>query len=191
MNNAYEFKKLSDVTAVETPSDTANVLIEEDGVIKKVAKKSVGETSEVILSKIATVDAVEEPSETANMLIEESGVVKKVPVASVGSGIKTAIITDNWYDAAIAGATEPPSEAPIIRCSNMTYEEARAILASGEPLDVFLKTMCTSLRYPINTHGIVLYNPLESFIEIRIMISKNPLGLLWSADGFRNSEDEV
>lgn len=32
---AYEFKKLSAVEAVETPADTANVLIEEDGVIKK------------------------------------------------------------------------------------------------------------------------------------------------------------
>jgi hypothetical protein len=32
---AYEFKKLSAVEAVESPADTANVLIEEDGVIKK------------------------------------------------------------------------------------------------------------------------------------------------------------
>lgn len=39
---AYEFKKLSDVAAVETPADTANVLIEEGGVIKKVAKDEVG-----------------------------------------------------------------------------------------------------------------------------------------------------
>lgn len=39
---AYEFKKLSDVAAVETPADTANVLIEEDGVIKKAPKSAVG-----------------------------------------------------------------------------------------------------------------------------------------------------
>lgn len=39
---AYEFKKLSDVAVVETPADTANVLIEEGGVIKKVAKGEVG-----------------------------------------------------------------------------------------------------------------------------------------------------
>lgn len=32
---AYEFKKLRDVDVVEAPADTANVLIEEDGVIKK------------------------------------------------------------------------------------------------------------------------------------------------------------
>lgn len=39
---AYDFKKLSDVAAVETLTDTANVLIEEDGVIKKAAKDEVG-----------------------------------------------------------------------------------------------------------------------------------------------------
>ena len=39
---AYEFKKLSDVEIAETPSDTANVLIEEDGVIKKAPKSAVG-----------------------------------------------------------------------------------------------------------------------------------------------------
>lgn len=37
-----EFKKLSEVEVVETPADTANVLIEEDGVIKKVTKDAVG-----------------------------------------------------------------------------------------------------------------------------------------------------
>lgn len=142
--------------------------------------------------KLSDVAAVEIPADTANVLIEEDGVVKKAPVASVGSGIKTAIITDNWYDAFIAGATEPPSEDLIIRCSNMTYEEARAILASGEPLDVFLKTMFIGVGYPINTHGIVLYNPLKSVIEITIMTPKEPPSrLLWSADGFRNSGDEV
>lgn len=37
-----EFKKLSDVEVVETVSDSANVLIEENGVIKKVPKSQVG-----------------------------------------------------------------------------------------------------------------------------------------------------
>ena len=39
---SYEFKRLSDVDIVETPSETANVLIEEDGVIKKAPKTAVG-----------------------------------------------------------------------------------------------------------------------------------------------------
>ena len=37
-----EFKKLSDVTLVEEPLETANVLIEEDGVIKRAPKSAVG-----------------------------------------------------------------------------------------------------------------------------------------------------
>lgn len=37
-----DFTKLSDVAVVETPSDTANVLIEENGVIKKTPKTAVG-----------------------------------------------------------------------------------------------------------------------------------------------------
>ena len=37
-----EFKKLSDVEVVEAVSDAANVLIEENGVIKKAPKTQVG-----------------------------------------------------------------------------------------------------------------------------------------------------
>ena len=39
---AYEFKKLSEVETVEEVAETANVLIEEDGVIKKTSKSNVG-----------------------------------------------------------------------------------------------------------------------------------------------------
>lgn len=37
-----EFKKLSAVEKIEKPSDTANVLIEENGVVKKAPKTAVG-----------------------------------------------------------------------------------------------------------------------------------------------------
>lgn len=37
-----EFKKLSDVEIVTEPAESANVLIEEDGVIKKAPKTAVG-----------------------------------------------------------------------------------------------------------------------------------------------------
>lgn len=39
---AYEFKKLSDVEVVAEPAESANVLIEENGVIKKTPKTAVG-----------------------------------------------------------------------------------------------------------------------------------------------------
>lgn len=39
---AYEFKKLSDVEVIAEPTETANVLIEENGIIKKAPKTAVG-----------------------------------------------------------------------------------------------------------------------------------------------------
>lgn len=39
---SYEFKRLSDVEVVEKPATAANVLIEENGVIKKAPKSAVG-----------------------------------------------------------------------------------------------------------------------------------------------------
>ena len=39
---SYEFTKLSDVTLVDTPASSANVLIEEGGTVKKVPKAKIG-----------------------------------------------------------------------------------------------------------------------------------------------------
>ena len=39
---AYEFKRLSDVEVIAEPTESANVLIEENGVIKKAPKTAVG-----------------------------------------------------------------------------------------------------------------------------------------------------
>ena len=41
-NSGYEFKRLSDVETVETAGSTANVLLEENGAIKKVPKSQFG-----------------------------------------------------------------------------------------------------------------------------------------------------
>ena len=39
---AYDFKRLGDVDLVDAPAKNANVLIEENGIIKKASKDSVG-----------------------------------------------------------------------------------------------------------------------------------------------------
>lgn len=49
---AFEFKKLSDVEIVEEPTESANVLIEEDGVIKKAPKTAVGDKADMIIQVI-------------------------------------------------------------------------------------------------------------------------------------------
>lgn len=90
---AYEFKKLSDVAAVETPADTANVLIEEDGVIKKVAKEKVAPVVEALpLPETATVGQMFKVSE-----VDENGKVTKVEAVDMPSG--------NEYDAIVAELT--------------------------------------------------------------------------------------
>lgn len=53
-----DFKKLSEVTQVTEAADTANVLIEEDGVVKRVPKSEVGRGSRLTIEfNIITPDA--------------------------------------------------------------------------------------------------------------------------------------
>ena len=56
---AYEFKKLSDVDVVETTNDSTNVLIEENGVIKKAPKTTFGSANSNV--------------ESADLVIEVNG----------------------------------------------------------------------------------------------------------------------
>lgn len=46
---SYNFKSIADVEVVAEPTDTANVLIEEDGVIKKAPKTAVGGAGETLV----------------------------------------------------------------------------------------------------------------------------------------------
>lgn len=62
---SYEFMKLSDVEVVETPAKTANVLIEENGIIKKAPKTAVGGAG----GNEEEWDVIIEGGEFANMLI--------------------------------------------------------------------------------------------------------------------------
>lgn len=52
-NNGYEFKKLSGVEAVETAGNTANVLVEENGEIKKVPKSQFGGGGGAVVGALA------------------------------------------------------------------------------------------------------------------------------------------
>lgn len=53
-----EFKRLADVDVVETATDTANVLIEEDGSIKRVPKTEVGGAGGVATAIIKSSDYI-------------------------------------------------------------------------------------------------------------------------------------
>lgn len=88
--------------------------------------------------KITEVEMIEEPSENATVLAEDNGALKRVPYKNVGGGggIPTAIIKSSDYDNAIAGVQTMSSDAPAVtyECINMTFDEAYAIMASGQPL---------------------------------------------------------
>lgn len=47
-----EFKRLSDVESVVEPIETANILIEENGVIKKAPKTSIGGVSDDYINSL-------------------------------------------------------------------------------------------------------------------------------------------
>lgn len=80
-----EFKKLSDVEVVETPMDTANVLIEEDGVIKKAPKSAVGTVKSVN-------GAI--PDENGNVTIETAASWNDLKDKPFGEGELTVVVPE-------------------------------------------------------------------------------------------------
>lgn len=89
---AYDFKRLGDVTVVDTVADEANILIEENGVIKKANKSQIGD-------KISTAALVESVTEDANVIVEENGVIKKVNKSQIGmSEVSWDDLTDKPFD---------------------------------------------------------------------------------------------
>lgn len=184
---AYEFKKLSDVAAVETPADTANVLIEEGGVIKKVAKDNVipsdvalkADIPSAALGAVASVDAAEELSDAANVLVEDGGTLKRVPVGSVG-GFKTAIIKDSNYDVVLGGGTVD-EENVTYSCTNMTYDEAKAVVDSGDVLNaIFMIIGDGCMTIPAWAVAIA---PEEDYIVLLLAMGSNMEPFYWTSDG--------
>lgn len=95
--------------------------------------------------RLADAELLESVPDGATAFVEVEGVVKRVPGDGLGGGgIPTAIFqlnTDSG-DAASTLAAEDGSRAGTTiytaTCTNMTYDEAKAILLSGQPLDARL-----------------------------------------------------
>lgn len=103
---AYEFKKLSAVEAVETPADTANVLIEEDGVIKRTPKSEVGGTGVTSWN-----DLTDKP------FGEEEGKIVAIPETA---GTVVANLTRIKYDASLLDWTR--DHVYFIKWDGVEYE---------------------------------------------------------------------
>lgn len=72
----YEFKKLSEVAVAESVTDETSVLIEEDGVIKKTARKNIG--------NVKSVNGVE-PDDTGDVAFDYVKSVNGVEVDTTGN----------------------------------------------------------------------------------------------------------
>ena len=120
---AYEFKKLNDVEIVETPMDTANVLIEEDGVIKRAPKSAVGGggnvQSDIALAKNIILDRATKTitigtyvsSEFNYESVEEYYYINDASlydlvktVIDLGCGVAIKTTTDTYYEYEIPSA---------------------------------------------------------------------------------------
>lgn len=92
--------------------------------------------------KLGEVEALEDVPDGANALIEVDGAIKRVPGTGLGGGggIKTAIIKSSDYDNTLAGlqTTAQLPDPVTYSCINMTFEEAYATMAAGEPLAVMM-----------------------------------------------------
>ena len=96
---AYEFKKLKDVTTVEEVTNKANVLIEEDGIIKKVNKNEISGLKELSWndlkdkpfgSKIGLV--VCHPEETIEMYDGYNGFSEQIHIAKLFEAGKKYVV---------------------------------------------------------------------------------------------------
>lgn len=142
--------------------------------------------------KITEVELIEEPSENATVLAEDNGALKRVPYKNVGGGggIPTAIIKSSDYDNAIAGVQTMAAIAPAVtyECINMTFDEAYAIMASGQPL--WVVSMVVSNSYPsvLNTESVSIITtnaglPCIGIFGVNV--------LFWTADGLSTDEPSV
>lgn len=142
--------------------------------------------------KITEVEMIEEPSEGATVLAEENGALRRVPYDKVGGGggLPTAIIKDSDYDNAIAGVqTMNAAPAVTYECTNMTFDEAYAIMASGQPLQA-LAMLAFYGGYVVPALPMFAGNAMAGvpciIFLISIVVSASDvitLRLYWTADG--------
>ena len=114
---AYEFKKLSDVEVVAEPTESANVLIEEDGVIKKAPKTAVGgaggaggyiwtlaEGDYTVDKDSLTITVTANYDEVLKVLDEGGSVYVNMPNSN-GVYVKSNVVVWSYISAEMTGST--------------------------------------------------------------------------------------
>lgn len=110
MESSKNFKRLSDVEVVETPAETANVLIEENGIIKKAPKTAVGGSGGVKYDATIYLGTY---SDTSNLSDLSGGEIAQGTVAMLEEKLANGempkvkgLITYSYYDSLHEGVFE-------------------------------------------------------------------------------------
>lgn len=147
--------------------------------------------------KLADVELLEEVPDGASAFVAVDGVVKRVPGSGLGGGgVATAILRmDNESNAStnavMMTATNPVVGLPIT-CDNYTYEQARAVLETGDPLTAMIFISegnlldwknCSQIAFSDN------YISMTFFVNNNyVTLPKNEQTIYWNADGFFDEE---
>lgn len=149
-----EFKKLSEVEQIETASDNATVLIEEDGDIKRVPKKEVGGAG----GYVATLTENDLNNSSSDMLVlsENYDELYEVLMAGGSGSIDATVLMSSLGGANALNAPGPeipiPSAFGIVKSSIVWWATTDAgligqFLFMGEP---------TMFIFPNGSHNIVV-----------------------------------
>lgn len=148
--------------------------------------------------RLADVELLEEVPDGASAFVSVDGVVKRVPGSGLGGGgVATAILrltseNNASTNAVTMSATRPVNKLPIT-CDNYTYEQARAVMAAGDPFAamIFMSEnnmsgwiSCSTIGFSDN------YISMRFAISAAYDISSNNNGqiIYWNADGFFDRE---
>lgn len=116
-----EFKRLSDVEVVAEPAKSANVLIEEDGVIKKAPKTTVGREEEVdLVISLSAPFAYDTPTAENTSVTIESGSLVAVAEA-LREGRAPVVKCKRYYLYSGFNTSFPVAEGCIYDCEATYY----------------------------------------------------------------------
>ena len=137
--------------------------------------------------KLADVELLEEVPDGASAFVAVDGVVKRVPGSGLGGGgVATAILRmDNESNAsakAVTRAVSIPAENLPITCDNYTYEQARAVLAAGDPFTAMILMSENNISGWGSCQSVALY---DNCIAMKF---GNEMTIYWTADGFFDRE---
>lgn len=134
--------------------------------------------------KLSEVQAMDKVPEGAKVLAEANGQIVRVPGSGIGgdTGIKTAIIKSSNYDQALQGVQGLANAEVTYSCINMTFEEAYAALAGGEPMTAHFMVI---VNVPMNLPGLVSFLGTSVLGVPCIMLREDiaSITLYWTADG--------